>query len=169
MSVTYARITFPFRVLSFFTLYIIINTILYNSDVLSDRYLSSRIPTSISLHPNLPAGTQNLAITAIRNLTAWSDFHGQVQGWIITADVFIVFLFVAMILGLLLTVPHVSFLIAVLHFLAVVLLTHMFCEGEEVSFLIGAVWIGVILPLGIELWQAVRLFVFKTDFYYVRE
>jgi hypothetical protein len=42
-----SRIVFLFRVISFFCLYIIINTILYNADELSDRYLRGRIPNSI--------------------------------------------------------------------------------------------------------------------------
>jgi hypothetical protein len=54
-----------------------------------------------------------------------------------------------------------------LHFVAVVLLTHFFCDYADIGYLIGAVWIGVVAPLLIEAWRVVQLFVFKTDFYFV--
>jgi hypothetical protein len=73
------------------------------------------------------------------------------------------------VFGFLLTFPHISFIIAVLHFIAVVLLTHIFCEAAEVGSVITSVWVGVILPFLIEVWHVVRLFIFKTDFYYIRE
>jgi hypothetical protein len=156
-------------VISFFTLYIIVNTLLYNAEEFSHRSVNARLEPSIVMHPNLPPGLTSLIASNAQNLTLWQEIRSAVQGWAIAADVFIVFLFAAMVMGFLLTVPHINFVIAFLHFIAVVMITHVFAETASVSFLIGAVWIGVILPFFIELWYVLRLFVFRTDFYYVRE
>jgi hypothetical protein len=132
-------------------------------------YLGERIKNTVVLHPLVPRRLENITYINGTHYPPWNDLNSSVQAWIIAGDVFIVLLFFAMVFGFLLTVAHVSFLIAMLHFVAVVLLTHFYCEYGHIGFLITAVWIGVIAPFLIEVWRIVQLFVFKADFYYVPE
>jgi hypothetical protein len=166
MSVQHARIVFPFRALAFFSVYIVLNTILYHRDRIARDYVLNRVCPSRLSHPNLPSGIANRMSVVPTTFPEYASIEGAIYDWAVAGDFFIVLLFIAMILGLLSTQAHISFFIAMLHFIAVILVTHMVLVNASRAFLICAVVFGILLPIVIEIWNLLSLIVFKSDFYF---
>jgi hypothetical protein len=164
-SIQYARIVFPFRAISFFSLYIVTNTVLYHRDRLAYDYVRSRALYWGRLTPGL-SDTVVASLNNPQNFPDYKSFQQGIYDWVVASDVFLAFLFAAMILGLLANQAHICFLIAMLHFIAVILVTHMVIAEAPLAFLISAIVFGTILPLLIELWNLLAIFVFKSDFYF---
>ena len=164
--IRYAQIVFPFRVITFISIYILINVIYYNRDLYAREetflfynkfnYISTNLPTNfINFVANHP-GESSMFREVRRSIVAWG----------ITADVFIALLFVCIILGFITPKAHMSFLISVLHFIGTLLLYIYIIHDRSIGLIISAVVIGILLPFLIELWNIFGIFVFKRSFYF---
>lgn len=165
MVLEYAKIVFPFRTISFFALYILVNTVLYGRDQIAKDYIVSGTRISVLASPTLPSGMEKRLTDKIDSYPEYISYRNKIRDWAIAADVFIVVLFLCMVFGLLATHAHISFFIAMLHFIAVMLVTHMVCHKASVGYLISAIVIGVLVPSVIEIWNLLEIFVFKAYFY----
>ncbi|OHS93409.1 hypothetical protein TRFO_11827 [Tritrichomonas foetus] len=161
----YAKLVFPFRALSFFSLYLVLNTILYGREnVIKNFIINKHLATPLSA-PSLPPRLIETMRQNIIDFPEYNPIKNDIMGWIITADVFLVFLFICMILGFLTNKPHINFVIGTLHFIAVILSTHMIVKHQSFDFMICAVAFGTILPAIIEIYNLISILCFKNDFY----
>lgn len=166
-----SRTLFPFRVLAFSSMYILVNVILYtldsdytgNSNIIKNYY-SNSIRNGHDGPNNAPFIT-NAIMNNILDCTIIKDATQELKIWLIFADIFIVCLFVTLIFGIVTTVAHLSFIEGVLHLIGTVLLSYAVYDNAHRNFVICGVFFGVMLPFLMELWQILCIFVFKTDFY----
>ena len=161
----YSKLVFPMRAMSFFSLYLAINTIFYNRNNYIKNYLYKRARYAHVSSPNLPPKLPQLLKDHYKNIPDYDKYKKLILGWCITADIFIVFLFICMILGFLTNKPYINFVIGVLHFIAVILCTHLTVKFASFNFLICAVAFGVLLPSLIEIFNIISIACFKNDFY----
>jgi hypothetical protein len=169
---------FPLRAVAFFAMYLILNTIFYSRKRYAHDYILEKTKNSIDVNPALPPETYAKLEEHLGNYRnnagdikypPYTSYVKKILAWAIVGDVFVVWLFIAMILGLLLTHADTSMFIGFLHFIGVVLMTHMAVKNASADFLIAGVVIGAIVPALIEVWNLLQLYVFKSDFYSGRE
>lgn len=164
MVLEYAKIVFPFRTIAFLSLYIAINTVFYDREDIARKYVVAGTQQAVLSAPGLPDRLTSVAT----NVTGYPEFvayRDMIFTWSIVADVFIVFLFVTLLLGMVTTRAHVSFFMGVLHFIALILITHMVEKNASGDFLICAVVFGLILPALVEIWNILGIVVFKAYYY----
>lgn len=164
MVLEFAKIVFPFRTVAFFALYVSLNTVFYARSTIAHKFIVAGTQLSVTSTPMLP----DRMAESLADMTTYPEFtsySNNIFGWSIAGDIFIVFLFVVMMLGLLSTHAHISLLVAILHFIGVILITHMVCKNGSINFLICAVVFGIILPSVIEFWNILQIVAFKAYFY----
>ncbi|OHT08650.1 hypothetical protein TRFO_22731 [Tritrichomonas foetus] len=166
--VKYSRLVFPFRSITFFSLYIILNTLLYSSSPISRNHVYNLGTSSYLSNPLLPDDLRTYVTANYMQLPIFKSYQNNMKGWIGVADFFIIFLFACLVLGFLTNSPHVSIVISVLHFIGIVLCTLFSISYGSINYLICGVTFGIILPALIEIVNIIGLFVFKTDFYIPR-
>ena len=162
----FTRLVFPLRVVSFFSLYLVLNVTLYSRTSVIRKYILNKYSTAPISSPSLP---ENIVAVLDANITSFGEYQtyrDSIWGWVITADIFLVFLFICMILGFLANKPATNFVISVLHFIGVVLTTHMIVNYADIDFLICAAVFGAFLPGFVEIFNIISLFAFKNDYYY---
>ncbi|EAX89882.1 hypothetical protein TVAG_153270 [Trichomonas vaginalis G3] len=166
-----SRTLFPFRVLAFSAIYITVNVILYTLDSdyggeanIVKNYYSARFSNS-NLSPNLPDFIKSAISRTLSSNEMIADATTELRIWLIFADIFLVFLFISLIFGIVTTVAHLSFIEGVLHLIGVILMSHALFQNAHRNFVICGVFFGIMLPFLMELWQLISIFVFKTDFY----
>lgn len=167
--VTYSRIAFPLRTISLFSFYIILNTILYASDDIARKYVLDRMRASVFSHPTLPDDLLRHAESGYMNFPKYKTYIAHIKGWVIVADIFIVFLAVCLVFGFMANYPYKTIFLSMLHFIGIVLCTHMVIDFASINFLIFGVFFGMIVPSLIEIYNIVLLFAFKKDFYVPRK
>ena len=161
----YSKLVFPFRAMSFFSLYLAINTIFYNRNNVFRNYLWNRAQYADISTPNLPKNIlQNLRDNA-SGFPDGASYKNTIFRWSIAADILLVFLFACMILGFLTNKAFITFVIGSLHFIGVILCTFLVIEYASPNFLICAIAFGVIFPALIEIVNLISILAFKTDFY----
>ena len=164
MVLEFAKIVFPFRTIAFFALYVSVNTVFYARSTISHKYIVAGTQLSVSSTPSLP----DRMAESLANMTTYPEYtsyRNTIFGWALAGDIIIVFLFITMMLGLLSTHAHISFLVGMLHFLGVILITHMVSQNGSVNFLICAVVFGIIVPAVLEFWNILEIVAFKSYFY----
>jgi hypothetical protein len=166
MSIQDSQYVFPFRAVSLFSLYMLVNTICYNRESIGQTHVTERAANSILLNPGLPPDMLNYLSNGLWSFPQYVDYVNAIRDWTIAGDIFLAFLFAAMILGLLGGHPHLNFFIGFLHFIGVLLVTHVALEAAPAGFFITGIVFGVLLPIVVEIWNVLALFVFKKDFYF---
>ncbi|KAK8882349.1 hypothetical protein M9Y10_044991 [Tritrichomonas musculus] len=161
----YSKLVFPFRALSFFSLYLALNMIFYDRKMIVGKYIFNRIRYANISSPSLPSLLIEKAKKNIEYFPDFDKYNDQIFTWCITGDVFLVFLFVCMILGFLTNKPSTNFVIGGLHFIAVVLCTHLITQRASFNFMICAVAFGILLPSLIEIFNLISILCFKNDYY----
>lgn len=166
--VTYAKIAFPLRTISLLSFYIILNTILYGRSQLGRRYVVSRLELSLSMHPTLPNNLLEHISDNYTSFPKYKQYISHIKGWIIVADIFIVFLTVCLVFGFMANYPYKTIFLSLLHFIGIILCTNMVICAGSINYLIWGVVFGMFLPGFIEIYNIISLFVFKKDFYIPR-
>ena len=165
MVLEYQKIVFPFRTIAFLSLYIAVNTVFYDRADIAQKYVVAGTQSAVQSAPTLPDRMGTVLSTNVTGYPEFKSYRDTIFAWSIVADVFIVFLFVTLLLGLVTTRAHVSFLMGTLHFIAIILLTHMVTKNASVNYLICAVVFGIIVPAVIEIWYILEIAVFKSRSY----
>lgn len=166
--VVFSRVVFPFRTISFLAFYIILNTLLYSRNTVARKHIETSYAAGFLTSPTLPSNLGTIIVQNCEYLDEYKDYLAHIKGWIITADIFIVFLFCCLVFGFLTNYPYISIFIAFLHFIGIILCTHFALNYCSINFLICGVFFGIILPGLIEIHNIICLFAFKTDFYIPR-
>lgn len=166
--VTYAKIAFPLRTISLLSFYIILNTILYARDQMGRRYVISNLELSLFSHPTLPDNLLHNVNNYYMNFPKYKTYINHIKGWIIVADIFIVFLTVCLVFGFMANYPYKTIFLSLLHFIGIALCTYMVVSAGSINYLICGVVFGMILPGFIEIFNIISLFAFKKDFYIPR-
>ena len=167
--VTYARIAFPLRTISLFSFYIILNTILYSKDHMAQRYVISNLELNIFSHPSLPDDLLRHINQNYMNFPKYKTYVAHIKGWVIIADIFIIFLTVCLVFGFLANYPYKTIFLSLLHFVGIILCTYMVISSGSINFLICGVVFGMILPGLIEIYNLIYLFTYRKDFYVPRD
>ena len=154
---TNQQIIFPFRVIGFFTLYILVNIGRFNRDTIG-KQISSRNLEQVRNY--------NYMIPFPSDSTQDEDsVISQLNRWGIAADIFLACLFACLILGFLSTKAFASFAMGFLHFIGVLLCAHFLEAKAGIGYYISSIVFGILLPFVIELIDLFAIFVLKTDFY----
>lgn len=161
----YSKLVFPLRTMAFFSLYLAINTVLYNRNDYIKKYIIKRSEYSVLSSPALPQKIIDKIKEEAENIPDYDKHKKLIFGWGIAADVFMVFLFICMMLGFLTNKPYINFVIGVLHFISVVLCTHLTVKRASFNFYICAVAFGVLFPSLIEIFNLISILCFKNDYY----
>lgn len=166
-----AKNIFPFRVFSFVAIYIMCNIVLYTispdyngSSNPITKYYQKTVTNSI-VSPNLASSIKDAIIENMSDSQFVKDKQKSIKIMLIFADIFLVFIFVAIIFGFASTLVQLCFIEAFLHFIGIILIGYCIVEEAHINFIICGVVFGVYVPALMELWQVISLFIFKTDFY----
>ena len=160
----YSKLVFPFRALSFFSLYLALNTIFYSRENVIKKYIYKKVEYS-KYSPRIPYKLVDLIKDNVKSFPDYDKYKKEIFGWCIAGDILLVFLFVCMILGFLTNKPATNFFIGGLHFIAVILLTYLILDRASFNYMICAVAFGLILPSLIEIFNLISILCFKNDYY----
>ena len=166
--IKYSRIIFPFRSITFLSLYIILNTVLYGRGTFARNRVLRISEPSILSNPRLP---DNILTVIDVNYTAtpmYNSYYNGITGWVAVSDVFIIFLFVVLVLGFMANYPHLNMFISILHCIGILLATLFTVNYWSLNYLICGCFFGIIVPGLMEIYNIICLFAFKSDFYIPR-
>jgi len=166
--ISIARAVFPYRILSFCSLYIVANVILLTrSNFVQNWFQSNSGNTTFS--PYLPESVKNRFLTTIKAVTDGtpmiSSEISNVYYWGYVSNVFLAFLFICIIAGLSTTRPHILFILGVHHFIGTCILCYATLESKSISYVHFGLIIGVFMPSILEIWNVIAIFFMKVDFY----
>ena len=155
-----ASIVFPFRVITFLIMFILMNIGFYIRDTIAITMYTSDIHYITAANPYLvPLQGSVLNSYVLKRKNVIRDYG-------ISSDVFMVLLFASLIFGISTTRAMTSLIISIFHFIAIILLQHFICIKDSLAYYICSFFFGVFIPLLIEIWFVIAIFVFKVDFYF---
>ena len=143
------RIVFPFRVLSFCSLYIILNIVFLTRIKIVQNWYNEEINEN-SFSRYLPEYSKKILTNKIISTSVGiplveSDIN-RLYNWGFFGNFLILFLFICIIAGFLTPKSYLSFLIGFLHFIGFFLMSHTIIESENPLYDIYCIIIGALIP-----------------------
>lgn len=168
----YAQKIFPLRVMTYIALFIVVNVALYTtspshyntkSNFIKGYYAEKFAKTAGS--PYLTEDLINQAVANVHTSSLVINENKQVRAWCIAGDVFLACLFALIIFGFTTVSPHISIIETAFHFIGLVLTSHAILENAAIGFFISGIVFGILVPIVIEIFALINIFVFKNEFY----